>query len=62
MQFTSRTGIGTNVVLTLPAVPELASAVQTSRRHSFHFTMHEVELMAAERNALSRRRRKEDLR
>jgi signal transduction histidine kinase len=62
MQFTSRTGIGTEVVLKLPAVPEFASAVQSSRRHSFHFTMHEVELMAAERNALSRRRRKEDLR
>ncbi|GAB4422423.1 MAG: hypothetical protein OHK0011_01350 [Turneriella sp.] len=62
MQFTSRTGIGTTVVLTLPAAPELAPAAQSSRRHSFNFTMHEVELMAAERNALSRRRRAEDSR
>ncbi|MFZ5627941.1 MAG: sensor histidine kinase [Spirochaetota bacterium] len=62
MQFNSRTGVGTTVVLSLPASPELAPAAQSARRHSFDFTMHEVELMAAERNALSRRRRSGDLR
>lgn len=60
MQFSSRTGVGTTVTVTLPAVPELGDAAQSMRQHNFSFTMHEVELMAAERNALSRRRRPGD--
>ena len=60
MQFSSRTGVGTTVTVVLPTVPELAAAAERGRRHNFNFTMHEVELMAAERNALSRRRRTGD--
>jgi signal transduction histidine kinase len=60
MQFSSRSGVGTTVTVYLPAVPELAAAAQRVRQHNFNFTMHEVELMAAERNALSRRRRAGD--
>lgn len=60
MQFSSRTGVGTTVTVSLPCVPELAAAALSARRHNFNFTMHEVELMAAERNTLSRRRRKDD--
>jgi signal transduction histidine kinase len=57
MQLISRNGVGTTVTLALPTVPELAAAAERSRRHDFSFTIHEVELMAAERNVLSRRKR-----
>ncbi len=60
MDFKSRVGIGTTVTIFLPLSPELTAAARSSRRHRFDFTMHEVELMAAERNTLSRRRRKTD--
>lgn len=62
MQFSNRTGVGTTVTVVLPAVPELAAAARSFRPHHFQYTMYEVELMAAERNALSRRRRAGDSR
>lgn len=60
LHFSSRTGVGTTVTVALPCAPELAAAALSARRHNFSFTMHEVELMAAERNTLSRRRRRDD--
>lgn len=56
----SRPGSGTTVTISLACVPELAAAAQARRLHNFDFTLHEVELMAAERNALSRRRPSEN--
>lgn len=57
LHITHRGGAGTTVAISLPCAPELAAAAEARRPHNFDFTLHEVELMAAERNALSRRRR-----
>lgn len=60
LAFKSEGGIGTTVTVTLPALPALKEFVHELRRHNFQTTLQEVELLAAERTQLSRRRRHED--
>ncbi|MCS6971782.1 MAG: HAMP domain-containing histidine kinase [Turneriella sp.] len=46
---------GMQLILTLPATPQLQKAARSVRPHGFALTMHEIELIAAEHNLLSRR-------
>ncbi len=57
LKIETRKGVGTSVVVSLPAVHELAQTASNLRAHNFYYTMHEVELLASERTQLSRRKR-----
>lgn len=54
---TSKTGVGTTASVRLPVIKGYDSLTHALRPFRFDHTMHEVELLAAERTALSRRPR-----
>lgn len=57
LRFIRLRGAGTTVQVELPHTPELKRAADAMRPHNFNTTMREVELIAAERTLLSRRKK-----
>ncbi len=53
----SKTGVGTVATVRLPALKDIAADAPSLRAFRFDHTMHEVELLSAERTTLSRRPR-----
>ena len=51
----SKTGVGTVATIRLPVLKDIAADDPSLRTFRFDHTMHEVELLAAERTTLSRR-------